>query len=250
MSSHCSVTTAMDGVAMDGAPPVLDDGFSASRLFIQGYSYTYDDVIFLPHYIDFPTDAVSLSTKLKLSRASRSSLHASPLPWTLRNNGEEGEEIVNLVASDDVERIQGFPKLGLPSVGSDGNFLVGAAIGTRESDKERLGYLVKAGVNVVVLDSSHGNSIYQIEMIKTMFGLGFGPFPKWAPNPSLIEVNDMPLAQPVPAASLNHCEAFFPLFAAKVPVVIGEDLHCSERWSSASCFMPRIRSPSDARFAS
>ncbi|KAL6198796.1 hypothetical protein ACLB2K_028585 [Fragaria x ananassa] len=43
---------------------IIEDGFSSDRLFNQGYSYTYDDVIFLPHYIDFPTDAVVLSTKL------------------------------------------------------------------------------------------------------------------------------------------------------------------------------------------
>jgi IMP dehydrogenase len=42
----------------------FEDGFPAEKLFNQGYSYTYDDVIFLPHYIDFPTDAVNLSTKL------------------------------------------------------------------------------------------------------------------------------------------------------------------------------------------
>lgn len=84
----------------------------------------------------------------------------------VRNIGGEGEEIVNLVTSDDVETIHGFPKLGLPSLGSDGKFLVGAAIGTRDSDKERLEHLVKEGVNVVILDSSQGNSIYQIEMIK------------------------------------------------------------------------------------
>ncbi|KAK6149558.1 hypothetical protein DH2020_017083 [Rehmannia glutinosa] len=281
---------------MDGAP-VLDDGFPAARLFCQGYSYTYDDVIFLPHYIDFPTEAVSLSTKLSRHVALATPCVSSPMDtvtessmaaamaslgaigiihsnntasnqaalvhlakshkipfshelifkspsdsilsadefssspcifvtdsgsekskflgcvkksdWDklddkelrvseymtkssvslpasysfedvagylakeeldfvplVRNCGEDGEEIVNLVTSDDVERIQGFPKLALPSVGSDGEFLVGASIGTRESDKERLEHLVKAGVNVVVLDSSQGNSIYQIEMIK------------------------------------------------------------------------------------
>ncbi|KAK6133169.1 hypothetical protein DH2020_033088 [Rehmannia glutinosa] len=217
---------------MDGAS-LLDDGFPAARLFDQGFSYTYDDVIFLPHYIDFPTDAVSLSTKLSRRVALATPCVASPMDtvtessmaaamaslgaigtvaksdWEklaekeirvseymtkspvslpagysfedvagylaknklqfvplVRDNDGEGEEIVNLVTADDVERIQGFPKLALPSVGSDGEFLVGAAIGTRETDKERLEHLVKAGVNVVVLDSSQGNSIYQIEMIK------------------------------------------------------------------------------------
>ncbi|XP_047962284.1 inosine-5'-monophosphate dehydrogenase 2-like [Salvia hispanica] len=281
---------------MDAAS-LIDDGFPATRLFNQGYSYTYDDVIFLPHYIDFPTDAVSLSTKLSrrvalatpcvsspmdtvtessmatamaslggigivhyntptVNQASlirRAKSHKIPFSYEIifkspsdsilsvddfcsapcifvtesgsqsskflgfvkksdwdkldekevrvsdymtkssvtlptsysfedvagylakdksefvplaRDNGAGVEEIVNLVTSEDVERIRGFPKLGLPSLAPDGSFLVGAAIGTRDSDRERLEYLVKAGVNVVVLDSSQGNSIYQIEMIK------------------------------------------------------------------------------------
>ena len=79
---------------------------------------------------------------------------------------EEDGEVVDVVTADDVERIREFPKMGIPSVGPDGKFMVGAAIGTRELDKERLEHLVKAGANVVVLDSSQGNSIYQIEMIK------------------------------------------------------------------------------------
>ncbi|XAR67249.1 IMP dehydrogenase [Bertholletia excelsa] len=276
------------------AEALLEDGFPADRLFNQGYSYTYDDVIFLPHYIDFPTDAVQLSTKLtrnlnlsipcvaspmdtvtessmavamaslggigivhsnnnpfdqaSIVRSAKShrlpfvsdlvfktpsdSIHSiddfasspcifvtesgtgkskllgvvSKSEWSGLNDketrvadymvkspvsapsgynleqvasflaakelefvplvNEKDGQVVNLATSADLDRIRAFPKLGVPSLGPDGEFMVGAAVGTRESDKERLEHLLKAGINVVVLDSSQGNSIYQIDMIK------------------------------------------------------------------------------------
>ncbi|KAL0913379.1 hypothetical protein M5K25_016837 [Dendrobium thyrsiflorum] len=279
---------------MNGASVVeFDDGFPASRLFASKFSYTFDDLIFLPHYIDFPADAVDLSTRISRNLPLSTPCVASPMdtvseasmavamaslggaaivhcnttpdhqaaivrsaksrripfasdpaffapsdavsstadfgsasfaivtesgsrkskpigvvsrsdweavadkaspvsdymrlpPASVPSNyvleqvasflageelelvtltGEEGE-VIDLVSSEDVERIRGFPKLGLPSLGPDGKFLVGAAIGTREEDKERLAHLVGAGVNVVVVDSSQGNSKYQIDLIK------------------------------------------------------------------------------------
>jgi len=278
---------------MDFTPPPIEDGFTAEKLFTQGFSYTYDDVIFLPHYIDFAADAVDLSTRLTRRLPLAVPLVASPMDtvsesamasamaslggiaivhsnvpaaaqaallraaksrrvpilsdpafaapsavieheddfagspfllvtdtgaaggkllgyvakrdWTNQNDKslrvgdymappprrapwnadlnkiheimeyeksgavalERDGEVVDLVVREEVERVKGYPKLAAPAtVGPDGEFMVGAAIGTREDDKERLKHLVKAGVNVVVLDSSQGNSIYQLEMVK------------------------------------------------------------------------------------
>lgn len=53
-----------------------------------------------------------------------------------------------------------------PSLHDDRSLLVGAAIGTREEDKQRIAELAEVGVNAVILDSSQGDSVYQVEMLK------------------------------------------------------------------------------------
>lgn len=272
-----------------------EDGFPASKLFHQGISYTYDDVIFHPGFIDFPTDSVHLPTFLSKHIQLRTPCVSSPMdtvseasmavamaavggigfihynipplyqaslvthaknqrvgfvhnPACLRpsdtlshidflkqnrgfssvlvtEDGNCGSRLLGIVTSRDIDFVcdrhtelrevmttdlitapagcsfseaseilirskksllpvvsenghlvellcrtdllhqRECPPLGDPSLGPDGRLLVGAALGTRESDKERLKLLSEAGVNVVVLDSSQGDSRYQYEML-------------------------------------------------------------------------------------
>ncbi|OED34726.1 IMP dehydrogenase [PVC group bacterium (ex Bugula neritina AB1)] len=71
--------------------------------------------------------------------------------------------LVSLISRRDLIKNKNFP---YAAKGKDKRLLVGASISTQEEDKQRLDALVREGLNVVVIDSSQGNSSFQIDMIR------------------------------------------------------------------------------------
>ncbi|KAG9245132.1 IMP dehydrogenase/GMP reductase [Calycina marina] len=77
---------------------------------------------------------------------------------------DEKGNLISMISRSDLTKNMHFP---LASKLPDSKQLIcGAAIGTRPEDKIRLQKLVDAGLDIVVLDSSQGNSMYMIEMVK------------------------------------------------------------------------------------
>lgn len=131
--------------------------------YLQGL--TFDDVLLLPGYTDFSRSNISLTTPLTQSISLQIPLVSSPmdtvteakLAIALATIGGIGIIHRNLPIATQATEVKKVKKKGL---------VVGAAVGASKDAQERITALVKANVDVIVVDSAHGYSTGVIETVK------------------------------------------------------------------------------------
>ncbi len=78
---------------------------------------------------------------------------------------DDENRLKGLITIKDIEKAERYPN---SAKDSRGRLLVGAAVGVLPMDEERVHALVKAGVDVLVVDTAHGHSTAVIESVKAI----------------------------------------------------------------------------------
>ena len=114
------------------------------------------------HVSDFMTseNLVTVTEQVTLEEAKKI-LHEHRIEKLLVVN--QDYELVGLITFKDIEKARRYP---FAAKDSQGSLLVGAAIGVGNDREERAQALVDAGVDVIVVDTAHGNSKNVMETVR------------------------------------------------------------------------------------
>jgi len=142
--------------------PITEDGTLGSRLLgiVTNRDIDFEPDRSRPLREVMTTDLVTAPQGVTLAEANR--ILRESKKGKLPIVDTQGR-LVSLVSRTDLLTNEEFP---LASKSQDKQLLVGAAISTRDGDRERLAELVRNGLDVVVIDSSQGDSVYQVKMIE------------------------------------------------------------------------------------
>ena len=105
---------------------------------------------------------VPVGTTLEQSKELLHKNRIEKLPVVDREGNLKG-----LITIKDIEKSRKYPFAAKDSVG---RLIAGAAVGISADSGERVKALVKAGVNVIVVDTAHGHSEYVLKAIKSIKG--------------------------------------------------------------------------------
>ncbi|KAI1104635.1 IMP dehydrogenase [Jackrogersella minutella] len=146
-----------------GGFPVTESGKLGSKLLgiVTNRDLQFEDDLSQPVNKVMVTDLVTAQLGVTLPEANKilAKSRKGKLPIV-----DKDFNLVSMISRSDLTKNLDFP---LASKLPDSKQLIcAAAIGTRPEDKLRLKKLVDAGLDIVILDSSQGNSMYQIDMLK------------------------------------------------------------------------------------
>ncbi|MEK7846042.1 MAG: IMP dehydrogenase, partial [Nitrospinota bacterium] len=105
---------------------------------------------------------VPVGTTLEQSKELLHKNRIEKLPVVDREGNLKG-----LITIKDIEKSRKYPFAAKDSVG---RLIAGAAVGISADSGERVKALVKAGVNVIVVDTAHGHSEYVLKAIESIKG--------------------------------------------------------------------------------
>lgn len=149
---------------------------ASSQIVMEGL--TFDDLLLLPNYTNFPREKAELTTKLHASITLKLPILSSPMDTVtetdmaiaMAQNGGLGIIHRNLQVPAQQKMVEMVKKAKvedktIASLDKQGRYLVGAAIGAGADMEERVKALVGAGVDVIVVDSGHGHSQYIMDCV-------------------------------------------------------------------------------------